>query len=231
MQVVFDESQSDFPLRFDGVLVIVGAGTVDVGLLKTLHKQGAAVIAADSGADACARVGIVPEAIIGDMDSLENQEDWAAKTRILKFEEQETIDFEKCLYATEAPVTIALGMTGKRFDHTLAGLDVLARYADKRRVILVDEEDIVLAVRGTFSFAVTAGAKVSVHPLGSVTFAHSDGLEYPLDGLTLAPGVRGGTSNVAVEGPFSIMPEKDAKTAWLLLIEQKYLDALIGEFV
>lgn len=228
--MAINETSPGMVLDYDGPLVIVGGGTVDQELLKRLHKRGAVVVAADGGAHNCAKVDIVPRAIIGDMDSLENQDDWAAITQVLKFSEQETTDFEKCLYSTRAPVTIALGMTGKRFDHTLATLDAIARYAQNRHIILVDEEDIALGVTGVFSFEVAAGDRVSVHPLVSVKFKHSDGLKYPLDGLTLAPGVRTGTSNSALEGSFSVAPEAGENGAWLLLLDQRYLDDLIEKF-
>lgn len=217
-------------LRLDRLLVIVGGGAVDEVLLRQLHGTGAHVIAADGGADECARAGIIPEVIIGDMDSLEDQNDWAKKTRIVKIDEQDSTDFEKCLYSTEAPVTVALGMTGKRFDHTLAALDTVARYADKRHIILVDEEDLALGVSGGFAFEVAVGDRVSVHPLRSVRFEKSVGLKYPLDGLTLAPGVRTGTSNEAVVGAFSITPSAGEQGVWLMILDLRYLSTLTQAF-
>ena len=92
-------------------------------LLRDLDASGGHLVAADGGADHIATAGLTPEAIIGDFDSLSQPEDWLGRTRLLRIEEQETTDFEKALYSTYAPVTIALGMTGGRFDHTLAALD------------------------------------------------------------------------------------------------------------
>ena len=45
-------------------------------------------------------------------------------------------------------------LMGKRFDHSLAALDAVIRYAAGRAIILVDEVDIALARRGPFSFTV-----------------------------------------------------------------------------
>ena len=39
-------------------------------------------------------------------------------------------------------MTLALGMTGKRLDHTLAALSALHEVAQYRRVILIDETDV-----------------------------------------------------------------------------------------
>lgn len=227
MQSPISDTANFSPLAFPGVLVIVGGGTVDAVLLRQLRDDGAPVIAADGGAAACAHAGVMPRAIIGDMDSVTSAVDWADKTQMIKISEQETTDFEKCLYATSAPITLALGMTGKRFDHTLAALNAVARYGADRRIILVDEEDVALAVSGPFSFQVKAGDRVSVHPLHEIGFARSTGLKYPLDGLTLAPAHRIGTSNESVGGDFFIEPHSNQRGTWLLIVSRYYLADLM----
>jgi len=211
---------------FEGLLVIVGGGTVDHELLRALHASGGHLVGADGGADQIVAAGLLPEAIIGDLDSLADPLGWIGRTKLLRIAEQDTTDFEKALYSTCAPVTIALGMTGKRFDHTLAALDALARYATDRVIIVVDETDLAVALSGSFSFDVEAGDRVSVHPLLAIRFRRSIGLKYPLDGLKLAPGIRTGTSNEAELGPFRIEPEPRSKAPWLLILDRKYLFAV-----
>lgn len=217
----------DLPLRADGVMVIVGGGDVDGGVLQRLHAEGAMVIGADGGADICASHGVTPQAIIGDMDSLADPDDWQGKSRLIALNEQHTTDFEKCLYATAAPVTVALGMIGKRLDHTLAALDAAGRYAKSRRIIFVDVADVALVTAAPVAFDVGAGERVSVHPLAEVRFARSEGLAFPLDGLTLAPGIATGTSNHTVDGPFSIEPVQDETSPWLLILDRKHLEMVI----
>jgi thiamine pyrophosphokinase len=165
----------------------------------------------------------MPEAIIGDFDSLKNPDGWLGRTRLMRIPEQETTDFEKALDSTRAPVTVALGMTGKRFDHTLAALDAVTRHARDRAIILVDEADIALVTTGGFGFEVAPRERVSVHPLAPIRFRRSDGLRYPLDGLRLAPGERTGTSNEAVSGAFRIEPEPRSRAPWMLILDRKYL--------
>ncbi|HHY49715.1 MAG TPA: thiamine diphosphokinase [Alphaproteobacteria bacterium] len=184
-------------------------------------------IGADGGADVIVSVGLKPEVIIGDFDSLANPLGWLGKTRLIQLAEQETTDFEKALYSTRAPLTVALGMTGGRFDHTLAALDAVSRYAARRSIMLVDEHDIALALTEAFSFRVEPGDRVSVHPLAPITFWRSDGLEYPLDAVRLAPGIRTGTSNRALDGPFTIVPEEGIHAPYLLILDRRYLIPLI----
>lgn len=218
-------------LRFDGVLVIVGGGTVDVALLQELAAGGAYLVGADGGGDAIHAAGLVPGAIVGDLDSLADPGGWGPETRIIRIAEQETTDFEKALYSTEASVTIALGMMGKRFDHGLAALDAVARRGRNRAIILVDEVDIALGLDHAFGFAVPPGTRVSIHPLTPTRFTRSTGLKYPLDGLLLAPGVRTGTSNEASAPVFSIEPQAGDNGVFLLILERKWLGPLVDKLL
>ena len=219
-------------LEFSRLLVIVGGGSVDRMLLGRLHDEGACVVAADGGAEACQKVKIVPEAIIGDMDSLENREEWEEKTRVIEIGEQDSTDFEKCLYMTSAPVSVGLGMTGKRLDHTLAALSVLAKYGEQRKLALAGRTDLVLAVRGRCCFEVEPGARISIHPVQAIRFARSVGLEYGLEGVDLVPGKRTGTSNRAKSDHVEIIPEPNDNSPYLVLLDKKYLDFwLQGEFI
>ena len=221
------EGADRVPFHFEGLLVIVGGGDVDADLLLRLHREGAALVGADGGADVIASYGLVPDAIVGDLDSLEDAAGWDGVAPVLKLEEQDTTDFEKALYSTSAPVTVALGMTGGRFDHTLAALHAVTRHAAGRHLILVDEDDLAMAATGPIRFGVDQGERVSVHPLGAVRFEHSEGLLFPLDGLTLAPGLRTGTSNAATAGDFTIVPEPE-QAPWLLILDSRHLGALVA---
>lgn len=216
---------------FDDLLIIVGGGSVDFDLLRELYASGGRLVGADGGADQIVAAGLKPELIVGDFDSLANPHQWLGKTRLMQIAEQETTDFEKALYSTRAPVTVGLGMTGRRFDHTLAALDAVARHARKRMVVLVDEEDVAVALTERFRFTVEPGERVSIHPLAPVLFWSSDGLKYPLDAVKLAPGVRTGTSNEALTGPFTIVPEEGVHAPFLLILPRKYLAPLIAKLL
>ena len=216
---------------FGDFLVIVGGGTAEPDLLRELYASGGHLVGADGGADAIVAAGLKPEMIVGDFDSLEEPLSWLGKTRLMQIAEQETTDFEKALYSTRAPVTVAVGMTGGRFDHTLAALDAVVRYGAGRRIILVDEHDIAVTLTETFAFTVEAGERVSVHPLAPISFWRSEGLEYPLDSVRLAPGERTGTSNRALEGPFTIVPEEGMHVPYLAILDRRYLLRLIAQLL
>ncbi len=212
----------------DTPVVIVGGGDLDAALLNRFAKDGAMIVGADGGADAALAAGVTPDLVIGDLDSLSDVSAWQQRTRVIRIAEQETTDFEKCLYSVSAPVTLALGMTGKRFDHTLAALHAVTRYGGERRIILVDGVDVALSLSGGFDIDLPADTRVSVYPLERVDFAGSEGLAYPLTGLTLMPGLRTGTSNRALGGPVRIRTAPESSGVYLLVLPLKALDILIS---
>ena len=217
---------ADAPLVvFDTPMAIVGGGAVDPALLVALAGRGVALVGADGGADAIGDAGLLPAAIIGDLDSLRDRAAWEGRTRVIHIPEQITTDFQKALYSTQAPVTLALGMTGKRLDHTLAALSAVLQYAPTRKLLLVDEVDVALAVVGSIGFEAGLRERVSIHPLLPIRFVRSTGLYYPMDGLLLEPGGLIGTSNEGIGGPVEVVPADD--TPWLLILGKERLWDLI----
>lgn len=211
---------------FDGPMAVVGGGAVDPALLVELAGRGVALVGADGGADAIGDAGLMPAAIIGDLDSLSDRTAWEERTSVIHIPEQITTDFQKALYSTQAPVTLALGMTGKRLDHTLAALSAVLQYAPSRRLMLVDEVDVALAVVGPIRFEAGLRERVSIHPLLPIQFSHSTGLYYPMDGLLLEPGGLIGTSNEGTGGLVEVVPEDD--TPWLLILGKERLWDLVA---
>lgn len=212
-------------LSFDHPLAIVGGGTVDSDLLRSLAERNVALVGADGGGNTIGAAGLVPEAILGDLDSLEDRAGWESRTRVIHIPEQITTDFQKALYSTAAPVTLALGMTGKRLDHTLAALGALLEVAPHRKVMLVDETDVALAVSGPISFDAAPRERISVHPLVPILFERTEGLFYPMDDLLLDPAGRLGTSNEGTGGRVEIIPNDD--TPWLLILGRERLWDLV----
>jgi thiamine pyrophosphokinase len=192
---------SSLPLRFETGVTLVGGAVQGRAAVEAAHRHAPVLVAADGGADRLEAMRLAPAAVIGDMDSLADPARWrAGPARFVHLAEQDSTDFEKCLYATEAPFYLAVGFTGQRTDHTLAVFNSLLRYAGKRIVVLGDHEVSTLARPGeTLRLKVTPGARVSIYPLQPVRATHSRGLQWPVDGLELAPGARIGTSNQAIQ--------------------------------
>jgi len=152
------------------------------------------LVCADGGAELAVAHKLQPEAVIGDMDSLSAQARAALAPRsVHHIAEQDSTDFEKCLRSVETPAILAHGFTGGRMDHELAACTALVRHPD-HRCILMGEEDLCFLAPLDFEIDLPMGTRFSLYPMGEVS-GTSEGLKYPIDGLTMSPATRGGTSN------------------------------------
>ena len=213
------------PFRSASPVTLVGGGALGAAALDAALALAPVAVAADGAADALEALGRRPAAIVGDLDSLAAPADWERRgVAVIHLPEQETTDFEKCLYTVEAPFFIAVGFTGRRIDHMLAVLHAMLRAP--RPVVLLGEADAAVLVPPgrDIHLALASGARVSVFPLLPVTCGPSEGLEWPLGGLRLAPGERIGTSNRATADLVSMCIEGPGA---LLAVEPRFLPALI----
>lgn len=190
-------------MRSAGPVTLVGAGPATGADLAAALALAPEAVAADGGAGHVLPGGRRFRAVIGDLDSLEPAVAMAIRAEgvpVHRVAEQDTTDLEKCLYSVAAPLVIGVGFLGGRFDHELAALSALLRFAD-RPVILLGRGEICFALPVRLELDLAAGTRVSIFPLAPVTGIASSGLLWETAGLTLAPGGRIGTSNAAAGGP------------------------------
>lgn len=189
---------TDLPLQFDETVALVGGGALDNTMLVEARALAPHLVAADGAADRLVEMGLMPDAVIGDMDSIRHRERLSPATRFVELAEQDSTDFEKCLYATRAPLYLGIGFTGRRMDHSLAVLNALLRHPQKSVVLIGEEEVMAFAPPGRHLRVATApGARVSFFPMAPARGLHSRGLAWPIEGLEMAPDGQIGTSNVA----------------------------------
>ena len=97
--------------------------------ITRIVKDADLVVAVDGGANHCAKLDIIPDFIIGDLDSITtiNQARFA-KSEIVFLPDQDLHDFEKAVSFIETlnPLEVKVfAQWGKRFDHVLANLYVI----------------------------------------------------------------------------------------------------------
>lgn len=172
---------------------LVGGAPLTAADWAELRRYCGEFVAADSGADAFLDHNIAPAAVIGDLDSisLEAKERFSDKLHLLP--EQETTDFAKSLRSISAPWVLATGVSGGRFDHTMAAMHTLTLYPDRRCVVL-GQDSLVLLCPSEINLRLPMGSDLGLFPLGPCQVA-SSGLEWPTDGLDFHPTGPIGTSN------------------------------------
>ena len=109
-------------------VTLVAGGPLRRSELRAALARAPHLVAADGGADRALALGQMPEAVIGDLDSLSEAGRACLGARVHEVPEQETTDFDKALRAIRAPLVIAVGLIGGRADHALAALSGLMRH-------------------------------------------------------------------------------------------------------
>ena len=165
------------------------------------------VICCDGGANEYIARGYLPDMIIGDGDSLSEQ-NRARFADIIRYDaDQDTNDQTKAvkfLMAKGLRRIAIVGATGKRDDHTLGNIALLAEYskmgADVRSYT---DYGVFIPCSGNNTFSCKAGAQVSIFNINAKNLS-SVGLTYPIYDFT---AWWQGTLNESPTEQFSITAE------------------------
>lgn len=206
-----------------GLLLIGGEGP-ERRLLEPILGTITYTIAADSGFDLARNLALVPDLLVGDLDSLQPSKELRAfpQERIRRYPrekgETDTQIGLRILWEMGYQRTVVAGGGGGRLDHLLG---VLALFlGEKRPTSWYTSREQIQVVEGTQIITDCLGKTVSFFPLsGSVRGLSSQGLKWPLDGLEWDCGDMG-LSNVFSEDPCTV----SVKEGRLLMVR-----TLVGE--
>jgi len=165
------------------------------------------VIAADGGSQHCLALNLRPHVLIGDLDSIQPGvlADWEAQgVRVIQHPvDKDQTDLELALvYAKEAGATriVVFGGLGKRWDHSIANLLLLANpQFDGIDIVFIHGDQNLFVMKGKQRLSATLGHRVSLLPLsGDVKGVTTRGLKYSLKAEALLFSSSRGVSNVVI---------------------------------
>ena len=195
-------------------------------LINQLIGGDTLLLCADGGADTARRYNLVPDYIVGDLDSISRESSAGVDpTHIIRVDADNTgTDIQKVLrHAVDLGISeaVLLGFTGRRTDHLLWNLSVFKTFAEQIALRIVDEYCDLRLIGQRIRFRATIGQKISLCPLnGPVEGITTTGLKFALQNESLSPGLRDGISNVVVADIVEIEVERGD----LLLCVQRHKD-------
>ena len=169
-----------------------------------LLRSADVVVCCDGALQALEKRGIVPDVVIGDLDSVCGRALKRFPGRVVRVSDQETNDLTKAFsfVLEEVPdvdTIHILAATGCREDHTLGNLSLLMEYESRWglsargiSVDLVSDYTTALALGGSqgenhdhpvFNLDVGQGRPVSLFTPDPTLQIHSEGLQWPTDGV------------------------------------------------
>jgi len=192
-----------------GKCIIFCAAGFD-GLVQPIAREDF-VIAADGGLAHTQTLGITPNEVLGDFDSLGFTPEGANVFPVEKDDTDAMLAVRRGLSLGYREFVLYGSLDGPRLDHTVANFQTLQYLADHNATgYLVGSTYVVTVVKeGSIFFPAQADGTVSVFCMGKdaegVTL---EGLYYPLEKGTLTAGFPLGVSNHFTEQPAAITVEK-----------------------
>lgn len=200
--IVFTEIE--FTEKFD-CIVCLNADMPTAGLFEELG--GIVVIAADGAANKLAGIGIIPDYIIGDLDSFDSGDArLTGKSIVIGNPDQEINDFEKILrFAIENKYRrlLVTGFHGGELEHTLNNWSVFMRFARKLNLCIFDKGRYGLPAASSLKFPASPGEIISLIPQPEAIIT-THNLKWQLNKEELKLGSREGARNRATGNDVSI---------------------------
>lgn len=198
-------------------VIVANGPDFDAAPFRALLEQTDLLIAADGGANALYQIGLLPQLVIGDLDSINPETDaWleANAVELQRFPaEKDETDLELALLLAAqrgAKRIIVLAAFGGRWDQSLANMALLALpELEGCDVRLLDQEQQAFLIRTEREIEGEVGDTLSLLPLGGFAQGVStQGLYYPLYDATLHYARARGISNVIIETPAKVWVRK-----------------------
>lgn len=185
-------------------IVVAGGDYAPPMRLGQWRRRAGLVVAADGGAERALALGLTPDVIVGDMDSVDpatrqRLEALGATVRLHRPDKDETDTELAVMEALDrgADEVVILCALGGRVDHALANVLLLALPELGDRGLIADAASEVRLVTTEVTFDGAVGDLLSLLPLsGTVEGISTEGLLYPLAEATLELGRARGVSNV-----------------------------------
>lgn len=176
-------------------LIFCAGGFTD---LATPVQKDDYIIAADGGLRHLSAIGLTPNAILGDFDSLGYTPENATVFPVEKDDTDAMLAVRQALALGLEEIHLYGALDGPRLDHTIANLQTLQFLTDHGAVgYLIGKRYIATTVKnGSLSFPESASGILSVFCMGQDAQDVSiTGLKYELNNGALTPGFPLGVSN------------------------------------
>lgn len=200
--------------------LIIGAGKIDDFSEMKQFSENRFIIAADAGYYSALRAGLKPDLIVGDFDSGSEPETDIKKVVLNPVKDK--TDMETAIeeaVGNGADNIAVFGGLGGRFSHTMANIEMCAKYKDRGvSVILYDENSKIRVLKNEKAeFKKGLYKYVSIFSLSDFCEVSVEGFFYNLEHFILKRKTTLGTSNEPVEEKGFI----EAFDGMLLIIEEK----------
>jgi thiamine pyrophosphokinase len=173
------------------------------------------LLAADGGANHLGRIGLRPDAVIGDLDSITpGIRKHLGEDRMIHRPDQDRTDLDKALgYAFDElgldELTV-LAATGGRLDHAVGNLGLLAERALGEGLVFAAADHRIVAVHGDAVLPAVAGETWSFFTFDPAVRVSLEGVKWPITDTAIDLAGKPSISNEAASDKITVRAEGGA---------------------
>ena len=190
--------------RKKNVSIVLNGQMPDDHVLVNQIIDSGFIIAVDGSANKLIDLGIIPDVIIGDFDSLQAKR--IKNVKLIETPDQNKTDFRKtldwCIEKNILNISI-FGISGKSDDHFLANYYTLCDFSEKISWRAFTDFSVISPCTGNREFESYKGQKVSLFCMKGSSTITSKNLEYPLKSYQLKPSDEA-VRNISIAEQFEI---------------------------
>lgn len=160
------------------------------------------ILAADGAANRLIEMGIIPDVVIGDLDSFDKVKYASALEgkELIHIADQNSNDFEKCLeysIGKEWTNITLFGVAGGRLEHTIANWSVIKKYRERVNLLVFENDRYsIILPSGEYKLKTKLRETISLVPHCHCNI-RTKGLKWNLADEMLSIGLREGHANIA----------------------------------
>ena len=171
------------------VALVANGAIHDYDFIASLIRNYDKCIAVDGGLIHCQAMNLIPDLILGDLDSISPELLMLYPNVPLEIfpVDKDHTDMELAINTANASTLLKIGIFGameKRTDHTLANLHLIRRFPEK--IVIETERESIFSITGKNLLDTYPGQVISLIPIGSSpTGVTTKGLKWELQEATI----------------------------------------------
>ena len=209
-------------MKKEKIILILNGNLLIKKKLKKILKNYNSIICTDGGANKIIDLGIEPNYILGDMDSIDKKNLKKYSQNIIKLKNQDYNDLHKILlWAKEQNIKKIdiIGIDGKRIDHTIGNFSIILECISFIDITIFTDYGNIYTINKERTFKNCYKKNISLFnpiPQNKIT---TYGLEYELNDFSLKD-MYSGTLNTAINDEITVK----TKNKILIFISKERID-------
>jgi len=193
-------------ISLDNVVILVNGEFPEHQIPLNILSQSKNLICCDGAVNKLDEIGLIPNKIIGDMDSINHTLKIKYAEKLIQFDRQTDTDLEKalkfCIDSNYKSVKI-IGISGERDDHFLSNIFLCWNFSNQINIEMFSNFGEFNFIFGTKNFNSFKGQQISIFSQSKTNKITTSGLKYHLKNESLSY-LYSGISNESIGDVFSI---------------------------